>query len=558
MTQSIDKRWEIASSVSIHSVQDIISTLLLNRGLKSKKDRDTFLHPTVEIISLESVGVKVVDIKKTISRLKKAHKNQELVVVYGDYDVDGIAGTAILWESLIKLGFKSMPYIPHRVEEGYGLSEKGILGLKAQMPDASLIITVDNGIVANDAVEFAKKESIDVIITDHHLAEKNNLPNAFSLIHTTKLCGGGVAWLLSKRLQSEFSFSDDDMSDSHLELAALATVADLVPLKDENRAILLHGLQKIHTSKRIGLMALIEQAGISQKDVGVYEIGHIIAPRLNAAGRIESAMDSLRLLCTRDKKRAKVLAEKLDLTNKERQLLTFSAAKHASEMVRSKESLKKILIIVHDNYEEGIIGLVAGRLVEEFYRPSIVISKGVEKSKGSVRSVSGFNVIEFLRSKPHLFINLGGHPMAAGFTIHSNTIDEFVSELEDSADTLVLDDMLQRSIKIDIEIPFQYANDELYQNIKTLSPFGIGNPEPIFLSKHILVREKRLLGKDGKHMRLVLQEGDGGNIVQAVAFGLGDRINQVPEDGYIDVVYSLRINEWNGVKKLQLMIKDFH
>ncbi len=554
MTQ--EKKWDIITNSPTRSIDDVIQVLLSNRDIVSEQDKQDFFNPDFDEISLESVGVKKNQIDKTLKRLKKAHKNQELVVVYGDYDVDGITGTAILWETLIKLGFKAMPYIPHRIEEGYGLSEKGIISLKENMPDASLIITVDNGIVAHDAVAFANTQGIDVIITDHHMSD-SNLPKSLSIIHSTKLCGAGVALLLSKRLQAEFGIEDNAMIESHLALAALATVADLVPLKKENRAILFHGLKKLHQTKRIGLLALFKIACLTQEDIGVYEIGHVIAPRLNAAGRIEDAMDSLRLLCTKDSKRATALAERLDITNKERQLLTFSAAKHANDMVRSKDSMKKILIIAHESYEEGIIGLVAGKLVEEFYRPSIVISIGEEKSKGSVRSVSGFNVIEFLRSKPDLFINVGGHPMAAGFTIHSHSIDNFVSVLEDAADAIIDSDTLQRKIKIDLEISFSFVSDELYQKIQTLSPFGMGNSEPIFLSRHLLVREKRLLGKDGKHIRLVLQDGDGGNIIQAVGFGLGKRFDQIQEDGYIDVVYALRVNEWNNTKKLQLMIKDF-
>ena len=241
-------------------------------------------------------------IKKTLNRLQKAKDHKELVIVYGDYDVDGITGTAILWESMIALGFEVMPYIPHRVDEGYGLSKIGIINVKEQYPQVKVIITVDNGIVANEAVDFATKEKIDVIITDHHLADSKDKPQALATIHTTLLCGAGIAWLLAKEIQRKFGTIGKDDEDLHLELAALATVADLVPLTGANRAIVRHGINKLRKTERFGLVALFLQAALDAGKIGTYEIGYVIGPRLNASGRLESAMDSLRLLCTRDQK----------------------------------------------------------------------------------------------------------------------------------------------------------------------------------------------------------------------------------------------------------------
>jgi len=563
------KKWEIlASEEPIETIDQIIAILLYGRGLKTKKERDEFLRPILEKVTIKEVGIDFKHLNLALNRLQFAFDKKELIIIYGDYDVDGITGTAILWEALIALGFKVMPYIPHRVDEGYGLSEKGIDNLLIQYPDTKLIITVDNGIVASQAVKYAKKNSLDVIITDHHLPDKEHeMPDALALVHTTKLCGAGVAWLLSKEIQKQFgiqemssstSTSTDNNIDTHLELAALGTVADLVSLTGANRAIVFHGLKLLGKTKRLGLAELYERAGIDVGKIGVYEIGHVIGPRLNAAGRLESAMDSLRLLCTHDKNRAKLLAESLDVTNSQRQLIMRSAVEHAKSKIKNQKSeIKKVLIISEESYEEGIIGLVAGRLVDEFYRPSIVIAKREEVSKGSVRSVSGFNIIEFLRSKSDLFINVGGHPMAAGFSVDSSRLLELQEKLEEYAEEKISDDLLERKIKINMELPFNLLSDDLYLKLQDLSPFGMGNPEPVFLSKHVLVREKRVIGKEGKHLRMILQGGEVGRVIEAIAFGMGDRSSQIVEEGYIDVVYALDENNWKGNTRLQLKIKDF-
>jgi single-stranded-DNA-specific exonuclease len=252
-----------------------------------------------------------------------------------------------------------------------------------------------------------------------------------------------------------------------------------------------------------------------------------------------------------------MLAEKLESINGERQLIMRDAVTHASSEIRSRRSTKKILIIANEEYEEGIIGLVAGRLVEEYYLPAIVIARGEKTSKGSVRSISGFNIIEFLRSQQDLFINVGGHPMAAGFTLMSENIEILQTTLEDRIQELLTEEQLQKKVKIDLELSFNDISEELASRISTLSPFGMGNFEPTFVSRQVLVREKRLLGKERKHLRLVLQGGELGKVIEAIAFGMGDRISEIPDEGYIDIVYTVGINEWNGSKRLQIKLKDF-
>ncbi len=551
------KKWNILASgedlqdLSIERIRDI---LLHNRGIISKEEKERFLNPKLGSIDIDSVGIDRDETRRAFQRIKEAIDNKEQIIIYGDYDVDGITGTAIFWETLKKLGAVVMPYIPHRVEEGYGLSEKGIENVLSQYPKTSLIITVDNGIVANKAVDFAVKKKIDVIITDHHVPdEEHALPSkAFAILHTTKLCGAGIAWLISGELFSFFGKEQEDQT--YLGFAALATIADLVPLQGANRAIVLYGLRQLRNTNRPGLVALFEKSGIHKEEIDVYEVGHIIAPRLNATGRLESALDSLRLLCTQDKKRAEELAVKLNEINATRQKMMIDSVFHAKGIVETRSELKKLLIVAHDSYPEGIIGLIASKLVEEYHRPTIVIAKGEKVSKGSVRSIQGFNIIQFLRQNSHFFVNVGGHPMAAGFTIATEKIDLFQKTLEDLAHMNVTDDLLVHSLNIDCEIPFDLISSDFYAIIKSLEPYGMGNPQPIFLSRNVYLRDIRIIGKEGKHLRMILQQNS--KLMEAVAFNMIDVLPKLQTDDHIDIVYSINENTWNGSSKLQLKLKD--
>lgn len=552
----MSKRWNVLGKVRSEKLEvgNIIDLLLKNRGLTSKKDIETFLHPSLETVTPKTVGIDAKQLTKALKRIQQAIEKQEQIVVFGDYDVDGITGSAILWETLHELGANAMPYIPHRQEEGYGLSTKGIQNAKVKSQNLKLIITVDNGIVANEAVAFANKEGIDVIVTDHHTVGEK-LPDAYAIVHTTNLCGAGVAYLLSQELKTK-SEKRKTHDDTHLELAALGTVADLVPLVGANRAIVYEGLKKLQTTSRPGLIALYQQAGIQQEKIGVYDIGYIIGPRLNASGRIESAMDSLRLLCTQNMRRASELAGKLELTNRERQQLLREAAQHAIERIENEEwGMKKILIVGHESYAEGVIGLVAGKLVEAFYRPAIVLSLRGPVSKASVRSISGFNIIEFLRTHADHFVNVGGHPMAAGFTIETAKLATVQTLLEEAAQELVTKELLTRSLKIDCEIPLNLITDSLYQQIQQLAPFGMANPEPVFMSKQVKVENLRVMGKEGAHLRLFLSQDDSA-MYEAVAFGMGALAKELKIGDKIDVAYVVDENTWNGQTKLQLKVKD--
>ncbi len=545
------KKWNLLSNQK-PQLDEIIKIILSNRGLKTKKEMDEFLKPDLKKITPSSVGINKKHLQKTVKRIKKAIVKKEEVIVFGDYDVDGICGSAILWETLVSLDAKALPYIPHRLDEGYGLSKVGIDNLLLENPKIKLIITVDNGIVANDAVEYANKKGIDVVITDHHVPSKN-LPKAYAIFHTTKLCGAGVAWILSQQLL----IKKTNLIENHLELVALATIADLVPLIDANRILVKFGIEALRKTKRPGLLALTKEAGVDKSLIDTFEIGHVIAPKLNAMGRLEFAMDSLRLLCTKDLKRAEALAKKLISTNKRRQDLTIEALGHARLKVKAQKlNLKSLIFLGDESYQQGVVGLVAGRLAEEFYRPTIVLSIGEKYSKASARSIKGFNIIEFIRTASDLLVDAGGHPMAAGFTVETSKLSLLRNKVENLAEELLDEELLIRSVKIDCELDLSSIDKKLYDSLQTLAPIGMGNPIPIFISKNIMVEDMRLVGTEGKHLKLKISQSGSPGQFNAIGFNMGDFSKIARVGSKVDLVYSIEQNEWNGDNNLQLKIRD--
>ena len=564
------KRWKILNSsrLSVHGSEQIQKILLENRGVKTEKETGEFLSPKLERVTIDSVGIDLKQIKKAIALIKKTIKEGKAIVIYGDYDVDGICGTAILWETIYSFYKNVHPYIPHRVDEGYGLSPAGISNFKFIISNVGLVITVDNGIVANKAVDFAKLNNIQVIITDHH-TKSSTLPKADAIVHTTELCGTSVAYLLAKEISNfkfpifnQFKKQKFPNEEKHLELVALATVADLVPLNKYNRTLLKFGLEKLRKTKRPGLLALFDEAEINKEEIGTYHIGHMIAPRLNASGRITHALDSLRLICTMDKVRAKKLAKQLGEVNKERQQLTMDSALDAINRVRSENvkgesrsegegGVRSLIFVENEMYEQGVIGLIASRLVEEFYRPAIAVSIGKEISKGSARSIKGVNIIELIRSSSKYLAEAGGHPMAAGFSIKTENLEAFKKTLIKKAEEIDKS-LFERVLKIDLELPFALINLELYSALQALAPFGIGNPEPVFITIGVTVVGLRKVGRDGQHLQVIFQKN--GINSKGILFKFDQEKIKVGD--MVDIVYIIVKNEWNGKTSIELKIKD--
>jgi len=481
--------------------EDVIKILLENRGLKTKSEIDEFLNPKHPIcFTAKDLGIDEKELQKSVKRIKQAIKNNEAIIVYGDYDADGICATAILWESLYKLtknvlpyipervseGYglnkkaiencklkienlnlweslykltkNVLPYIPERVSEGYGLNKKAIENCKLKIENLKLIITVDHGITANEKIKYAKELGIDVIVCDHHELGKE-IPQCSAVIHTDKICAAAIAWFLAKTI------TNHPTPNTYLDLVAIATIADLEPLIGINRSLAKFGLEALRKTNRCGLLAIFNEARLKKEEIDTYHVGYIIAPRLNAMGRMEHALESLRLLCTNDCDKAKSLADKLGLTNKERQLLTDETLKQAKLLVAGMEGqLPKFLIVDSDQFQEGVIGLAAGKLVEEFYRPSLVISRGEIYSKASGRSISGFNIIEAIRAQADLLVDAGGHPMAAGLTVETVKIDLLRQRLMAEAERQITKGMLQKTLFIDLKLPISEISDGLWQD----------------------------------------------------------------------------------------------
>ena len=435
-----------------HTIEDIVRILLENRGIKTKKQKEEFFNPSnPEKLTAKDFGVEQKQLDKAVKRIQEAVKRNEKIIVYGDYDVDGICAAAILWETLDALGADCLPYIPSRFTEGYGLSKTGIKNLKLEIENCKprfdrgkLLITVDNGITAYEGLEFAKQQGLDVIVTDHHQPGEKE-PGALAIIHSTQISGSAVSWVLARDLIENCKLKIVNLPGDHLGLVALGTIADILPLVGINRGLVVHGLKVLRNSSRLGIKALCHEAAVSQDNLDTYHIGFILGPRLNAMGRVDHAMESLRLLCTRNPQKANELAGKLGLSNKLRQEKTEAVVSHVesahADLAWSDGNIPKLLYVYHASYEEGVIGIAAGRLVDKYHRPAIVLSIGDKHSKASARSISGVNILELLKkagggsasdsprseagrpSRDGLFKSIGGHPMAAGFTIKTSEVE---------------------------------------------------------------------------------------------------------------------------------------
>ena len=532
--------WNVISpSVSNKGKNWLPSLLAKNRGLTSKKKLEEFLNPKFEQI----LEVKLTDVEKALKRISKAISSKEKVIIYSDYDADGICGTAILWETLHDLGADTLPYVPHRIKEGYGLSKEAISELAKKK--VKLIITVDHGVAAVDQVDHAKDLGIDVIVTDHHILPKK-LPKAVALVHSTDLCGAGVAWRLAYEISEKLKPSYRENLIEKLELASIATVADLVPLLGANRAIVKLGLEKISKTSRPGLQALIRETSISGQ-IGTFEIGHIIAPRINAMGRIEHAIDALRLICAKNQDQAASLARLLCKTNTKRQDLTSKIIQEAKVMVNGESPIG---VISHPNWHEGIIGLVAARLMEIHNKPMIVISQGETFSKGSARSVACFNIVEAISKSSNLVLNVGGHPMAAGFTIETCHIQSFSDSINYYAKGKLSVESLARKLSIECELQLDDISRNTLEIIDEFEPFGVGNREPLFLTKGMLVEDVRCVGQKNDHLKLQI---DG---FSAIGFNMGEFRSQIRPGYSVDAVYTLAEDRYNGNNAIQLKLRD--
>lgn len=551
--------WDTPSiSIDSKDPKEIVGEILTKRGLTDATEQQLFTNPKDPFdFSAADVQIDAQQLLAAVTRIKRAIENQESVVVYADYDADGVTAGAILWETLYALGGKVMPYIPHRIDEGYGLSIKGIDTVKAQYNPA-LIITVDNGISAAEEVAYAQSLGIDVIVTDHHTHAAIK-PDTCT-VHTTVMSGSAVAWFVAHTVigamaaKKDVSYLDQEL----LALATIGTVADLLPLTGINRSIVHRGLSVLKNTNRTGLQAMYTEAGLNTHRLSTYDVSHMLAPRINALGRMEHALDALRLLCTKDSKRAEELAARLGAVNRERQQATTDATQLALSLVEQGKLYEQgsLLIVSDALFNQGIIGLVAGKLVESYYLPAIVFSLNGDLAKASARSISGYNIIEAIRTAGDLLVSAGGHPMAAGVSIDVKNLPKFSDLLSTHAAATITPDMRKKRLKIDAEVLLSSLSEPLYEHIQMLSPFGMGNPEPVLMTRKVRVLDVRTIGLDGKHLKFRLADTEG-TIVEAVAFSQGYRYPEFRPNILLDVVYVLSMNVWQGRKTLQLVVKDF-
>ncbi len=528
----------------------LIAQLLYNRGATEPSQLQLFISGDRRLASDPWL---LPGMPSAVNRVYQALLSGEKIAVYGDFDVDGITGTALLVRGLETLGAEVVPYIPHRLTEGYGINTTALESLQRQ--GVSLVISVDCGITSIPEVKRAGQQGLDIVITDHH-TPLDTLPPAVAAVdpklakqaYFTELTGAGVAF---KLLQALFQALGKPEPDELLDLVALGTVADMAPLLGENRYLVKEGLRLMNASPRLGVRAITTGAGLTG-NLDAETISWIIAPRLNAAGRLAHAMTSYRLLMTDSPEEAHELSCWLEEKNTERQRLTETAAARAREQVMAK-GITPLLIASDPEFPVGIAGLVASRLVEEFYRPAIVIRLGEQVSTGSCRSIPEFNIILALNRCRQLFTHFGGHSQAAGFTLPTADLPRLQEQLSALAASELEGADLRPSLDIDAEVTLPEFGGDAIPGMQLLAPFGRGNPPPTFLSRGVEVISCRTMGNGGNHLRLRLRQG--GTVWNAVGFGLGCYREEV--SNRLDIVYSVETDRWNGMDRLRLNIADF-
>lgn len=547
----------------------VLAQVLFNRGFGDPLAAEAFLYARKTLNPLEQGG-EMKGVRRTARRLLEAIQRKELVIVYGDFDADGVTSTVLMVSVLRHLGAKVRPYIPHRVDEGYGLNREALE--KLAQDGAKVVITVDCGIRSVQEVEDGKAMGLDIIITDHHSIGPE-IPDAFAVVNPKQidcsypedmLAGVGVAYKVAstlvqqhygKRMYTHKSLRQKvgQILENLLDLVAVGTVADLAPLdRVENRVLVRRGLEVLNEARRPGIKALMEVAGIEPGKVSAMSIGFALGPRINAAGRLESAMLAYELLMTDDYDHALVLAYQLNDLNNERQTLTRDAQDAIREqLVTFADTMP--LIFADGDFKPGIVGLVAGRLVEEFYRPSVVMERGESESRASCRSIPQFDITSVLDECAELLVRHGGHAQAAGFTV----LNENVNTLRERLTRLAIERLdgqdLRPMLEIDALVDINQLSEQLVDELTYLEPTGHMNPSAVLVSHNLYVLDWRLVGKDGRHLKFKVARA-GRPPVDAIAFGMGEWTQRFP--CRIDVAYQLEINEWNGRRTMQMNVQD--
>ncbi|KIL46107.1 single-stranded-DNA-specific exonuclease RecJ [Jeotgalibacillus campisalis] len=531
----------------------VVAQLLVKRGLTAVEEAKSFLY--VENQSFYDPFL-LLGMEQAVTRIKTAVDNQEQIMVYGDYDADGVTSTSVMLSALQEMGANVEFYIPNRFTEGYGPNEDAFRFAAEQ--GVSLLITVDNGISGLHEAQVLKELGVDLIITDHH-EPGPELPDALAIIHPNhpngnypfrELAGVGVAFKMAHALLGK--------PPVHLlDLAAIGTIADLVPLKDENRLIVKKGLHELRQTKRKGIQALCKVAGSTVAELNEESVGFVIGPRLNAVGRLADADPAVELLMTNDLEEAEALAQEIDQINKERQTIVSDITQEAIEQVEAAFPLKenRVLVLAKEGWNPGVVGIVASRLVDRYYRPVIMLclDPDANKAKGSARSIEGFNMFEELSLNRDILPHFGGHPMAAGMTLSLNHVDELRVRLNEQAKKLSDEDFVPIST-IDTVVSLEEIDLHSISQVQLLAPFGMKNPKPKVLIEQSSVSSLRKIGANHNHLKLTLQKEQ--SVLDGIAFGLGEIADHISPLAKVDVIGELSINEWNNSRKPQLFVQD--
>jgi single-stranded-DNA-specific exonuclease len=554
------KRWFISPTLTpiadaeLASHPAVIRQALFNRGYATRQEAYDYLSAREPF---DTNPFQMTGIPATVDRIAHALDHHEPIAIYGDYDVDGVTATALLVQTLRALGADVREYIPNRFDEGYGLNKEALSALEDQ--GIRLVISVDCGIRSPDEANHARSIGLDLIISDHH-EPAGELPNALAVINPKQpgdaypekyLAGVGIAYKIAQALHATFQPSNLQL-DNLLDLVALGTVADLAPLTGENRVLVKRGLQQMRQSQRQGLLSLAGVAEVSLVRVNAMNIGFALGPRLNAAGRLDTALDAFNLLMTSDVSVAGQLALKLDQQNRQRQILTRDTQARAEALALGDDPDAFLLFAVDKNFNAGVVGLAAARLVESYARPAIVAEQGEEVTRGSCRSIAQFHITKALDQCADLLVRHGGHAAAAGFTVRNENLPAFVARIKSIAADQLSSLDLRPVLTADVEVPLSDLNPDLLKYLDALQPTGYGNPEAVFVSRGLRAADIRTVGADGKHLKLKVT--DGKITYDAIAFRMGEWKDKMP--ARIDLMFTFESNEFNGRTTMQLNVKD--
>ena len=549
-------RWALAPSapqgvVDALRLPRLWAQILFNRGIESRETAWELLHASEDALHDPFLFA---EMDVAVDRVLKAIEEGETIAVFGDFDTDGVTASALLYEALLALGGDAFVHLPHRVRDGHGLNAEAVDAIAES--GASVIITVDCGITSGDEVRQAKQLGIDVILTDHH-APMGAPPEAFATVAPTSaypfpfLTGAGLAF---KLVQAIYQRLESPVPAGALELASLGTVADMAPLLGENRAIATLGLEKLRETERPGLLALLSAAGVDRESLDHESIPFIIAPRLNAAGRMDSAELAFSLLTEEDPLVVQELATRIEALNRERRSLTQELVDEGMRLAAEQVAEgQRLLFLVGEQFNPGVSGLVAGRLVERYSRPAVVVAVDGDVARASGRSVPDYHLAQALSECGELFLHYGGHPAAAGFVARTDDLDAIRQSLQASARERLRDATLEPRLRIDAEADFADIPGKTMDFIRRLAPYGQENPPPAFMARGVQATSRQRMGTQGQHMRLQLRQN--GTTWEAVAFNQSWP-EDVAERGRIDVVYTPEVNTFNGRTRLQMRLLD--